>query len=761
MIVLSAKELKKEYGTDVILEDVSFHVEKGDRVGIVGPNGAGKTTLLSLLTGELVKDGGEIYQSADLTIGYLHQRSTFATDNTVMQEVELTFGAFREMEERLQTLSEEIPRAEGERQTKLIAEQARLQEQYQDRGGFTYESEAKGILASLAFPESKWQQPIAQLSGGEKTRLALALLLMKRPKLLILDEPTNHLDIGTLRWLEQYLASYGETLLVVSHDRYFLDRTCNRIFEVQNHTLRAFDGNYTTYARRKKEIREEELRRYRTFQEEKKKQEDIVRRFKERGTEKLAKRAHSREMKLEKMGDVKAPTMATGKMKIRFEEKYKSGNDVLLMEEVSKSVGFGSRKKQLFDHVAMDLKRGERVCMVGANGIGKTTLLKLIMEETTPDGGRIKKGHNVRIAYYDQEQHLLDDRNTVLDEIWEGHETRSATEMRSILGRFLFRGDDVFLPVGALSGGEKARLALLKLIMSGGNLLLLDEPTNHLDIESREVFEDALLEFPGAAIIVSHDRYFLNKVPTRIVELESEGLVNYLGKYDYYYEKKKEIQSGRKYLQKLSAQGTGHDGCKGATGHGGRGVGAAGQSDSGAVAMGHGGSGAGASGQDGRAGSTGYSGSGAGASVQGGRAGSTGYSGSGAGASGQDGRAGSIDHGGSSAVATGRPDAIQKAAGGAGQIVASTNTTDLPPLTAAQQRLAQKQKEAIKRRMAREKAALEQEIATLEAAIAEREQLMCRPEVLEDHEKLRTLDEALKEEKAQLEMAYEKWIEYE
>ena len=551
MVIATAKDLAKEYGTDVILSGVSFQVQEGDRIGIVGPNGAGKTTLLRLLTGELMADEGSFQTAKDVTIGYLKQQADLDSDKTVIGEVESRFTHLDEMEARLHEISDAIPKAEGDEQQRLIRQYDELSEEYKAKGGFTYKSEIRGILTSMAFLEDRWDQKIRDLSGGEKTRLALALLLLEKPDILLLDEPTNHLDIGTLQWLEQYLKGYRKTLMVVSHDRYFLDQVVSRIFDVDNQTLTVYEGNYTSYAHKKALRREEEQRRWEAYERERAKQEDIVRRFKQRGTEKLAKRARSREIKLDKMEEVKRPTGQHGRMKIRFKERYESGNDVLLVEDLAKSYGAGQDRVDLFEHVDLDIKRGERVCMVGRNGIGKTTLLKILMGQVPKDSGRVRLGHNVKIAYYDQEQRLLRDDLTVLEEVQEEYGMYTATELRPILGSFLFRGDDVFLPVGSLSGGEKARLALLKLMMSGGNLLLLDEPTNHLDIESREVFEDALMDFPGTVLVISHDRYFLNKVPTRIVELEEDGLVNYLGKYDYYTEKKQEIKSGRKYMETL------------------------------------------------------------------------------------------------------------------------------------------------------------------------------------------------------------------
>ena len=672
MIILSCKDLKKEYGTDVIFEDVTFHVQKGDKVGIVGPNGAGKTTLLRVLTGELPHEEGSVNFHPEATFGYLHQQTDIHSTRTVMEEVEALFEDLHEMESQLAELADRIPQTSGEEQAQLIHRMDALREEYERKGGYTYKSEIRGILSSMAFLDDKYDQKITDLSGGEKTRLALALLLLKKPEILILDEPTNHLDIGTLTWLEQYLASYRGTILVVSHDRYFLDRICDHILEVADHTLTAFDGNYTAYARRKKELREEQMRRYQAFKKEKEKQEDLVRRFKQRGTEKLAKRAHSREMKLEKMAreekaqNIRAPQGQTGRMKLRFREEYKSGNDVLLLEGVSKGFGFGARRKQLFENVDLDMKRGERVCLVGANGIGKTTLLRLIMGDAHPDAGHMHTGYNVKIVYYDQEQRLLDEDNTVIEEIWQDHTDLTGTEVRSILGGFLFHGDDVFLPVRALSGGEKARLSLLKLMMGGGNLLLLDEPTNHLDIESREVFEDALLDFPGTALIVSHDRYFLNKVPTRICELTADGLVNFLGKYDYYQEKREELVSARQYMKELAAQG----------------------------------------------------------------------------------RTGAAETGKAESTAAAEADSVR-------------TEPAKPAAGSKEERFLKKQQEAEERRTRREKEALEKQIEELESRIAEREQLMCTEEVLADLERLRELDEAVKQDRAELDIVYEKWLQYE
>ena len=549
MIVLSANNISKIYGTDVIIDKASFHLNAGDRVGIVGRNGAGKTTLLNMLTGELGIDEGEFFVSQNTRIGYLKQRDNFFRENTVIESMDNIFSHLHRLEEEIHLIADKV--AASPRDSLLQERLDSLQQQYADGGGYTYKSEITGILSSMAFGPEFYNKKISSLSGGERTRLALAALLLEKPDLLLLDEPTNHLDIGTLKWLEQYLASYKGTIMIVSHDRYFLDRTVNRIFEVENHKVYCYEGNYTAFAAKKSQRRETELRAYNNQQREIARQEEMIRRMKQHNTEKLVKRAQSREKRLAYIERRQRPEGEAGRMKIHFKQNFQSGNDVIAAEGLAKEFGRGKEKKLLFENVSLDIKRGERVCIVGPNGVGKTTLLRMIMGELTPTEGRLKPGHNVAFGYYDQGQLLLDEKNTVLEELKESYRLYTDTEMRSILGRFLFRGDDVFLPVGSLSGGEKARLSLLKLMLSGANTLILDEPTNHLDIDSKEVFEAALLEFPGTAVIVSHDRYFLQKIPTRILELTREGINEYLGQYDYYVEKKEQLGSGKKYLNEM------------------------------------------------------------------------------------------------------------------------------------------------------------------------------------------------------------------
>ncbi|MBQ6582393.1 MAG: ABC-F family ATP-binding cassette domain-containing protein [Mogibacterium sp.] len=556
MLILSASELNKTYGTDIILEDVSFSVEQGDRIGIVGPNGMGKTTLLSMLAGELTPTSGGFYLRSGYTIGYLRQKNHFFAGGTVIEEAERTFRHFHEMEREIADLQLAVSDSSSKTFERDLVKYTERMEEYEKAGGYTYRSELAAVLRHMGFPEETHGKKISTLSGGERTRLALARMLLRHPDILMLDEPTNHLDLRMLDWLEQYLRGYRGTIIVVSHDRYFLDRIVTRIFDVHNRHLTAYRGNYTEYLSKKEQRLEIERREFEKQQKEIARQEELIRRYKQRGTEKLVRRAQSREKRLAHIDRLDRPEGQQAKMKLSFSQDYKSGNDVALAEDLSMS--FGSRR--LFDHVSFDIKKGERICIIGENGVGKTTLLRILMGEVQADDGYLRIGHNVDFGYYDQGQLLLNDDETVLGEMKNEYHLYTDTEMRSILGRFLFRGDDVFKEIRALSGGEKAKLSLLKLMLSGANTLVLDEPTNHLDIDSREVVEEALMNYEGTLIIVSHDRYLLQKIPTRILELTDHGLVEYLGKFDYYLEKQAEIAAEARAADEAAASAPAENG---------------------------------------------------------------------------------------------------------------------------------------------------------------------------------------------------------
>ena len=542
MIILSANKLTKAYGEEVIFKDVSFSINAGDKVGLIGKNGTGKTTLLNILSGEWDATEGEFFVPQDVKVGYLKQRDNFFKEDTVIEAVDGIYSDLHRIEAEIAKVTEAIDR---EPTKELIARLDSLNLEYESKGGYTYKSEMAGVLQSMGFPKEEYPKRIQELSGGEKTRLALATLLLEKPGILILDEPTNHLDIDTLKWLEQYLASYRGTMIVVSHDRYFLDRVVDHILEIDNKKLYSYKGNYSQFAEKKKARREAELKAYNIQQKEIRRQEEIIRVMMGHNTEHLVKRAQSREKRLQMIDRLEKPESSGKDMKLTFKQDFKSGSDVLQTEDLGKTLYDREPHRHLFSHLNMDIKRGERVCIVGPNGVGKTTLLRMIMGELKPTEGRIKLGVNVAFGYYDQGQQMLHDDLNVIEELRDSYHLYSDTELRNILGRFLFRGEDVFLKVGSLSGGEKARLTLAKLMMSGANTLILDEPTNHMDIESREVFEEALMDFEGTSVIVSHVRYFLEKIPTRILELTPEGAVEYLGNYDYYLEKKEENEALR------------------------------------------------------------------------------------------------------------------------------------------------------------------------------------------------------------------------
>ncbi|MEG0249651.1 MAG: ABC-F family ATP-binding cassette domain-containing protein [Peptostreptococcus sp.] len=540
MIMLSCNNVTKSFGVETILEDISFSISEGDKVGIVGVNGTGKTTLFKIITGIYGYDSGEIYTSKACRMGYLEQNTNFHSDKTVYEEVLKVFSdlisseiELRDMEHKIAELSKAGTSPTSELK-KLMDDYGKKYESFEENHGYSYKSEVIGTLRGLGFSKEDLDKQIDVLSGGEKTRVLLAKLLLGKPSLLLLDEPTNHLDAEAVEWLEGFLRSYEGTVMIISHDRYFLDQSVNRIFEMANKKLTAFNGNYTEYQKQAKIQKEIELKRYENQQHDIKKQEESIERLKSYGREKHIKRARSKEKMLNKVEKLDKPQEYRKKAKFKFHSASQSGNDVLRVENLEKSFD----ERVLFRGVNFDIYRGEKVALIGPNGIGKSTLFKILMSEEKCDNGEFKIGQNVIPAYFHQEQKTLNLKNTIIDEIWDSNPSLTQTEIRSLLGAFLFSDEDVFKEINLLSGGERARIAILKLILSKSNLLLLDEPTNHLDIDSKEVLEEALLEYDGTIFTISHDRYFLNTVIDKILLLSPEGVTEYLGNYDYYMEKK-------------------------------------------------------------------------------------------------------------------------------------------------------------------------------------------------------------------------------
>ena len=540
MIVLSCNNLYKSFGIDSILENICFTVNEGDKVGIIGVNGTGKTTLMKIISGEYGYDQGDIYTSKDCEIGYLEQNTNFYSNNTILEEVLEVFKPLIDMENYLRELeikiAEEGSKSNSSILEKLMNDYSHTLELFASKNGYGYKSEAKGVLKGLGFKDEDMDKPISILSGGEKTRVLLGKLLLKKPTLLLLDEPTNHLDSEAIEWLEFFLKQYKGTVILISHDRYFLDQVVGRIFEVHNKKLKSYNGNYTNYLELSKIEKEIELKKYEDQQKDIKKQEESIEKLKAYGREKHLKRARSKEKALDKIDVLDKPEAYRKKAKIQFHPSIASGNDVLHVNDVS--MGYDDRT--LFKGVNFDIYRGEKVALIGPNGIGKSTLFKIIMNELTPLNGDIKVGTNVNVAYFHKEQKTLNLNNTIIDEIWDTNDRLTQTEIRNMLGSLLFEDEDVFKKISTLSGGERARIAILKLILSKANFLLLDEPTNHLDIDSKEVLEEALENYTGTIFTISHDRYFLNTVVDKILVLGEDGITEYLGNYDYYIDKKRE-----------------------------------------------------------------------------------------------------------------------------------------------------------------------------------------------------------------------------
>lgn len=535
-MILSVSNIHKSFNEVPILKDVSFHIEDYDKAAIVGINGAGKTTLLRIIMGELSADEGIVTLAKNKTIGYLSQHEAVSGKNTIYEELLSVKQDILDMQQKMHSIELQMKTATDEKLDQLMNTYAGLTHAFEAANGYAYKSELTGVLKGLGFTEEEFSKSVSALSGGQKTRVALGKLLLLKPNLIILDEPTNHLDMSSITWLETYLLNYKGAVIIVSHDRYFLDRIANKVIELDRSKATVFTGNYSDYAAKKEILRVAEYNAYIKQQTEIKHQEEVIEKLKSFNREKSIKRAESREKILDKIELLDKPTEVRADMHLRLEPKQVSGNDVLHVEHLAKS--FGSLT--LFDDLSFDIKKGEHVAIIGDNGTGKTTILKMINELLPADGGTIRLGANVQIGYYDQEHHVLHMDKTLFEEISDDYPSLTNTEIRNTLAAFLFTGDDVFKTVKSLSGGERGRVSLAKLMLSEANFLILDEPTNHLDIVSKEILEDALNGYTGTVLYVSHDRYFINKTATRILDLNHKTLTNYLGNYEYYLEKRDE-----------------------------------------------------------------------------------------------------------------------------------------------------------------------------------------------------------------------------
>ena len=535
MIILSAQHIAKSFGVNAVLRDVSLTVQQGDRIGLVGVNGCGKSTLMRILAGLDAQDGGEISLVRGLRVGYLAQQNMVTSGETVWNELQKVYEQVFAMEKKLRELEDEMAHAhtDAQRFAQLSADYDRLTQRFEEADGYSWKSMVSGVLNGLGFKPAQYDQCVDSLSGGEQPRLCLARLLLQKPDLLLLDEPTNHLDMETLQWLENYLAAYKGSVLVISHDRYFLDHVCTGIAEILMGSSEQYNGNYTRYIAQRQERFESRMRAYEIQQKEIERQQAIIARYRMFNREKSIRAAESREKALDRMEKLEKPVDERA-IRFSFEARRRTGEDVLQLTEISKSFG----EKHLFHDLTLRVRAGDRVALIGPNGVGKSTLIKIIVGEEQPDTGFIRYGSNVDIGYYDQHQSTLHADKTALDEIWDRFPQMEQSNVRGALGMFLFTGDDVFKPIHTLSGGEKGRVALTALMLRKDNLLLLDEPTNHLDMDSREVLEDALTDFGGTIITVSHDRYFINRIANRIIEMQPDGVTEYIGNYDDYIERK-------------------------------------------------------------------------------------------------------------------------------------------------------------------------------------------------------------------------------
>lgn len=536
-MILACHNLNKAFGEQIIVKDGSFHIEEHEKAALIGLNGAGKSTILKMIMGELPVDSGEIILAKGKTIGYLSQHQKLESGNTIYEEVKTAKSDIITLENQIRSIELELKHLTGEELEKRLQTYHHLTASFERANGYAYESEITGVLKGLGFSEEDFEKSVDTLSGGQKTRVSLGKLLLTKPDILLLDEPTNHLDLNSISWLETYLSNYQGAVLIVSHDRYFLNRVVTKVIEVEQGNIMMFLGNYTAFAQKKKLVREAKLKEYMKQQQEIKHQEAVIEKLRSFNREKSIRRAESREKMLDKMTLVEKPTEVTSEFHISLEPSCVSGNDVLTVEHLSKS--FGALK--LFQDISFEIKRGEHVAVIGDNGTGKTTLLKILNEVQPADSGVFTLGTNVHIGYYDQEHHVLHMEKTIFDEISDDYPTLTNTQIRNTLAAFLFTGDDVYKQIKDLSGGERGRVSLAKLMLSEANFLILDEPTNHLDITSKEILEKALNDYSGTILYVSHDRYFINQTATRILDLVNHTFVNYIGNYDYYLEKKEEL----------------------------------------------------------------------------------------------------------------------------------------------------------------------------------------------------------------------------
>ncbi len=533
-MIMSCQKVSKAFGGKDVLKCIDFIINEGEKAALIGINGAGKSTLFKVITGEYEADSGQVIFAKGTSIGYLSQVIDVTSRRTLYEEMLDAMKEIIEMEEGIRTLEKEISRHTGSQLDDLMARYSALTERFEKAEGYAWRSQITGVLKGLGFSESDFDSPIHTLSGGQKTRAALGRILLRKPDLILLDEPTNHLDMESIRWLENFLSGYRSAVLIVSHDRYFLDKIVTKVIEIERGESIVFPGNYTVFAEKKKAFRDAQMKQYVNQQAAIHHQEEVITKLRSFNREKSIRRAESREKMLEKLEMVEKPVELNSKMRITLTPEISSGNDVLTIEGLSKS--FGS--KHLFSNLNLKIFAGEKIGLLGANGTGKTTLLKLINRHLRPDSGRIRYGSRLVIGYYDQEQHVLNDENTIFDEISDAYPKLTQTRIRNVLAAFLFTGDDVFQKIGTLSGGEKGRVSLAKLMLSNANFIILDEPTNHLDIPSREILEDAINNYEGTVLYVSHDRYFINRTATRILDLAPEGIVNYKGNYNYYLEQK-------------------------------------------------------------------------------------------------------------------------------------------------------------------------------------------------------------------------------